>query len=468
MLHRRAKIVCTLGPASNTEEGIRGLIESGMDVARLNFSHGRVDEHRATLERVRAAARAAGRPVAVLQDLCGPKIRTGDFGPSAVASGSEIDLVSGNRGDETTVAVDYPGLERDVRVGDRVLLGDGAIELTVREIRGDRVRCSVEHGGPLRTRMGVNLPSRSLSLSALTPKDEQDVEIGLAMGVDYIGLSFVRAAVDVETLRALCARSGRPTPIVAKIETTQAVEQLESVVRVSDAIMVARGDLGVELPPESVPVIQRQIIGVCRRHKKPVIVATEMLQSMTESPRPTRAETSDVAGAVFGGADAVMLSAETATGRYPTRACRMMDRIIRQAETSQFFDPLPSDPDGTTPEAIATAACDIARQVGAKLIVALTESGTTARLVSKARPTVPIVAVSPSEATLSRLSLYWGVTPHPTDGLGSAQNFAEFIRKTGRILSASGVLKPGDRYVMVYGVSAGVPGATNALRVEEV
>jgi pyruvate kinase len=385
-----------------------------------------------------------------------------------VATHAEVELVSGRHGDATTIAVDYANLARDVRTGDRVLLGDGAIELKVLEVRGDRVRCGVEHGGALRARMGVNLPSRSLDLAALTSKDEQDVEVGLALGVDYIALSFVRSAEDVETLRALCARRGRPTPIVAKVETMAAVEQLESVVRVSDAIMVARGDLGVELPPESVPVIQKQIIGVCRLHKKPVIVATEMLQSMTESPRPTRAEASDVAGAVFGGVDAVMLSAETATGRYPTRACRMMDRIIRQAENSRFFEPIASEPDGTTPEAIATAACDIARQVNAKLVVALTESGTTARLVSKARPVVPIVAVSSSATTLSRLALYWGVAPRPTDGLGSAQNFAEFIRNTGRMLCETGVLKPGDRYVMVYGISAGVPGATNALRVEEV
>src|SRR5690606_31207048 len=392
MISRRAKIVCTIGPSVGSREGIRGLIEAGMDVARLNFSHGTHAEHGARLDLVRSESEALGKPVAILQDLCGPKIRTGTTGPAALETGSTIDLVAGSKGDDHTVAVEYETLASDVRPDDRILLSDGQVELRVLEVKNERVRCRVEHGGPMRARMGVNLPSGSLRLSALTEKDKADLEFGLEKGVDYIALSFVRRAEEIHELREICERKGRPTPIIAKIETPAAVERLDSIVRAADAAMVARGDLGVELPPETVPVIQKQIIGTCRIHRKPVIVATEMLQSMVESPRPTRAEASDVAHAVFGGADAVMLSAETATGKYPHAAVRMMDRIIRQAEGSRFFQPVPTEPDHTTPDSIAHAAVNIAREVGAKLIVALTETGQTARLVSKARASVPLVA----------------------------------------------------------------------------
>jgi pyruvate kinase len=466
MISRRAKIVCTIGPAVESREGIRALLEAGMDVARLNFSHGEHKEHQRRLELVRSESEAMGKPVAILQDLCGPKIRTGKTGPTHVANGDLIDMISGSAGDEKTIAVEYEGLHEDVRPDDRILLSDGQVELRVVRVKGERVEVRVEHGGPMRARMGVNLPSGSLRLGALTEKDKLDLDFGLAMGVDYVALSFVRRAEEVEELREICERKGRPTPIVAKIETPTAVERLDSIVRAADAAMVARGDLGVELPPETVPVIQKQIIGTCRIHRKPVIVATEMLQSMVDSPRPTRAEASDVAHAVFGGTDAVMLSAETATGKFPIHACRMMDRIIRQAEASRFINLQASEPDHTTPDAIAHAACSIAREVGAKLIVALTETGLTARVVSKARPTVPILAFSTEAPVLKRLALNWGV--HPRALVTQKTTLDEQLRDIAQVLQADGLVQSGDHYVMVYGARVGVRGATNAVRVERL
>lgn len=466
MIARRAKMVCTIGPAVGTREGIRELIEAGMDVARLNFSHGTHEDHEVQLELIRAESRALGKPVAILQDLCGPKIRTGKTGPAALRSGDNIGLVAGSAGNDTTVAVEYESLVSDVRSDDRILLSDGQVELRVLSVGSDRVECRVEHGGAMRAKMGVNLPSGSVRLPALTEKDRRDLEFGLKKGVDYVALSFVRRAEEVQELRDLCEKAGRPTPIIAKIETPAAVERLDSIVRAADAAMVARGDLGVELPPETVPVIQKQIIGTCRIHRKPVIVATEMLQSMVESPRPTRAEASDVAHAVFGGADAVMLSAETATGKYPHAAVRMMDRIIRQAEASRFFQPVPSEPDNTTADSIAHAAVAIAREVGAKLILALTETGLTARLLSKARAGVPIVAFSSDEGTLQRLALLWGVAPRTL--VSRAPNFDEQMRATTQYLLQDGLVKSGERYVMVYGARAGIRGATNAVMVEQL
>jgi pyruvate kinase len=437
-----------------------------MDVARLNFSHGSHAEHGARLDLVRSESEALGKPVAILQDLCGPKIRTGTVGPSVLETGQMVDLIAGNKGDERTVAVEYATLAQDVRPDDRILLSDGQVELRVLDVKGDRVQVRVEHGGPMRSKMGVNLPSGALRMAALTEKDKVDLEFGLSKGVDYVALSFVRRAEEVHELRQLCEKKGRPTPIIAKIETPSAVERLDAIVRAADGAMVARGDLGVELPPETVPVIQKQIIGTCRIHRKPVIVATEMLQSMVDSPRPTRAEASDVAHAVFGGADAVMLSAETATGKHPHAACSMMERIIRQAEASRFFQPVSTEPDHSTPDSIAHAAVAIAREVGAKLVVALTETGVTARLVSKARGNVPIVAFSSDQRTLRQLALLWGVAPRSL--MSPQASFEEQVRDTTQFLTQNGLVKSGERYVMVYGARVGVRGATNAVRVEQL
>jgi pyruvate kinase len=461
---RRAKIVCTIGPSVASRQRVSELVEAGMDVARLNFSHGTAESHAELARLVREESARSRKPVALLQDLCGPKIRTGSNVPSSVATGESVWLVAGDGGGGA-IGVGYARLAEDVVPGDPILLGDGQVELRVEAIENGRVRGRVEHGGDLRSRMGVNLPSGRVKLPALTGKDRRDLELGLDMGADYIALSFVKNANEIETLRALCVERGRPTPIVAKIETPSAVQNIESIVRAADAVMVARGDLGVELPPEQVPVIQRAIIAACRVERKPAIVATEMLQSMVDAPRPTRAEASDVAGAVFGGADAVMLSAETATGAYPIRAVEMMDRIIRSAESSSWFSPGAPAPDGGVAQAIAAGACDLAARIGAKVVVALTTSGGTARLVSKARPAVPIVAFSPEPRTLCRLALFWGVAPSPLQVVSDVEVLVE---RASKLLVDQGLARRGECFVLVYGAPLGAGGPTNAVRVEQV
>ncbi len=437
-----------------------------MDVARLNFSHGTADDHARRFDWVREQSRLVGKPVAILQDLCGPKIRTGTVGPLEAKDGAHLDLIVGQLGTDECLAVDYEGLLEDVHPGDRVLLGDGNVELRVEGVSGQRLGCRVEHGGKLRARMGVNLPSRRVRLAALTEKDRADFRVGVKLGVDYAALSFVRSAADVEDLRALARTLGAPDmPILAKVETPSAVEQIDDVVRASDAVMVARGDLGVELPPEQVPVLQRQIMRSCRAHQRPVIVATEMLQSMVDTARPTRAEASDVASAVFQGADAVMLSAESATGKYPFDACGMMDRIIREAEASTFYEPAPSPVGSGTQDAIAAASCLVARDVGAAAIVALTQSGSTARLVSVNRPLTPIIAFSPEPRTLGRLALQWGIVSYP---MAVATDINEAVHRIQAFLKENKLLQSGDRFVLAYGAPLGKSGSTNAIRVEQI
>ena len=466
MVVRRSKIVCTLGPATASAAGVRGLIKAGMDVARLNFSHGSHDDHRRMAELVRAESAALGKSVALLQDLCGPKIRTGKGSPAVLATGDTVTLLEGAEGGPGTIAIGYAGLALDLLVEDLVQLDDGRVRLRVVEIANGRVTCVVEQGEALRDRMGVNLPSRRVRLRALTDKDRADLAFGLAMGVDYIALSFVKTADDIRELRDACRALGHvPPPVIAKIETPEAVDNLVEIMRAADAVMVARGDLGVELRPELVPIIQREIIGVARLHQRPVIVATEMLQSMVDSTRPTRAEAGDVATAVFQGADAVMLSAETASGHYPHEACAMMERIILVAESSKFYAPQPSEPGETTQEAIAHAACVVAREVGAKVIVAFTMTGGTPRLVSKARPGVPIVAFSPAAESLRRLALYWGVMPR---ALQVFSNIDALVAAVTLHLREQEMVSSGDRFVMAYGAPVGQRSPTNSIRVVEV
>jgi len=460
---RRTRIVCTVGPATDSQDGVDRLVEAGMDVARLNYSHGTPDDHARRFAWIRRAGERAGRAVAVLQDLPGPKIRTGTDGPAAVSAGDALDLVEGPSGDGRALAVDYRGLAEDLREGDRILLADGKVELRVEGCHGDRVRTRVVHGAELRDRMGVNLPAERVRLRAPTDQDARHLEHGLELGVDYVALSFVRGADDLRRLRTLCEERGRPTPLVAKVETPEAVRGLDEVVRAADAVMVARGDLGVELAPERVPVVQRGILEACRRARAPAIVATEMLQSMVQAPRPTRAEASDVASAVFAGADAVMLSAETATGAHPHAACAMMDRIIREAEQSRFYAPAGSEPGGGTPEAIARAACRVAEEVGAAAVVALTHSGLTARLVSMARPRVRVIGVSHDDATLRRLALFWGVETLGTEPVDAPERLAHRI---GARLVREGLVPDGASFVLVHGSPVGEGGSTNAVRVD--
>jgi pyruvate kinase len=464
---RRAKLVCTLGPACDSLEGLRGLIAAGMDVARLNFSHGTHEEHGARLGRLRKAAELERKAVGVLQDLCGPKIRTGSFPRKfELPSGVEVMLFEGEASaDERVVPIQYEGLAADVRLGDRILFDDGRLVLTVLGVTGERVRARVEQGGGMRDHVGVHLPSKTMRISALTEKDKEDLSFGLSSGVDYIAMSFVRRPEDIFQIREICNAWGMPTPVIAKVETPDAVENLESIVSASDGVMVARGDLGVEFPPERVPVIQRQILAAARRVRRPVIVATEMLQSMTKSTRPTRAEASDVATAVYSGTDCVMLSGETATGDHPTLACSMMSRIAIEAEGSPFFEHGPYlSRAASVAEAVARGACNTAREIGAKYLVAFTESGASAMTVSLARPDVPIIGYSPNPRTRRRMALYWGVVPREVS-VPIMQDAEQLVSWCTADLLSAGYGSPGERVVIVFGAPLGVSGSTNSIRV---
>jgi pyruvate kinase len=471
VLVRRAKIVCTIGPACDDQATLEQLVRAGMDVARLNFSHGSHEEHARRFATVRAAAEACDKPVAILQDLCGPKIRCGRF-PGAtmeVPAGNAVTLVEdGKDAAPGEIPIAYEGLAEDLSPGDVVLLDDGRVAIAVTEIAGERVHGVVSQGGVLRDRVGVHLPARRVRISTLTEKDKADLNFGLGLGIDYVALSFVRHPDDVRLVREIAEAWGRPTPIVSKIETPSAIEHLEAIILASDAVMVARGDLGVEFNPERVPILQREILGLCRIHQRPAIVATEMLQSMVTATRPTRAEASDVATAVFEGSDAVMLSQETATGAHPALVTQMMARIIHEAETSKFYRPLKSEEPGqraNVSEAVARNACDIALGIGARVIVAFTESGLSARYASKARPAVPIVAFSPNPATRRRLALLWGVVPFPIDVLRNAD---EMVDRASALLLTHGFVSPGDKFVAIHGAPVGVVGTTNAIRVRVV
>jgi pyruvate kinase len=468
MAIRRAKLVCTLGPACDSPQGLRDLIDAGMDVARLNFSHGTHEEHKARLTRLREASDANKKAVAALQDLCGPKVRTGTFPKNFdLPSGCDVILTEGSHSDnERVITIQYEGLAGDVRLADRILFDDGRLVLEVKKVEGEKVHAHVTQGGGMRNHVGVHLPSKTMRISALTEKDKEDLIFGLSCGMDYVALSFVRRADDLKLVREICQEWGKPTPVIAKIETPDAVENLESVIAASDGVMVARGDLGVEFPPERVPVIQRQILGVARRVRRPVIVATEMLQSMTKSTRPTRAEASDVANAVFWGTDALMLSGETATGDHPQLAAAMMSRIAMEAEASSFFESAPYASRATSvAEAIARGAVNTAKEIGAKYLIAFTETGSSAMTVSLARPHVPIIGFSPNKATLRKMALYWAVIPRELPATHDIEKLVDYCIAD---LMATGLASPGERVVFVFGAPPGVSGSTNSLRVAVV
>lgn len=470
MLPRRAKIVCTIGPASNTVEKIDALIAAGMDVARLNFSHGTHEEHLAVIQAIRQVSERRRKAIAILGDLCGPKIRLGKLGtpPRVLEQGTEVVLFSGTESNDDSLPVRYPTLATDVRVGDVIHLDDARVRLRVTEIRDDRVHTVVEEPGQVRSNVGVHLPSANLQIETLTPKDKQDLMFCLSAGVDYIAISFVRGPEDVKLVREICEAWGEPLPVVSKIETPQAIEALDEIVKASDAVMVARGDLGVEFPPEQVPVLQRKVIASAKRLRRPVIVATEMLQSMVKATRPTRAEASDVASAIYEGADATMLSQETAAGDHPALAVAMMARIITAAEQSEFYrtnQPPPPSPPVPFPSAIARMAVQAAHDVGAKLIVVFTQSGETARLVSTERPEVPVIAFSPHEGIRRRIGLYWGTLARV---MLPVRDTDEMVDRVQEHLIANGYAAPGDRIVVVFGAPISIKGRTNTVRVHQI
>ena len=466
MSFRHSKIVCTIGPASNSPRIIDRLMRAGMDVARLNFSHGSHPQHAQSIATLRAAAVKHQKPIAILADLQGPKIRTGALagtGPVQLRTGQEF-VITTRRilGDSTRVNTTFTPLPREVHRGDRILLSDGLIELRVKQVRGPDVICEVVNGGALGENKGINLPGIHLRVPALTPKDRADMAFALKYGADYIAVSFVRRPEDILLAKRLIRRRGKDTPVIAKLEKPEAIGRLDEILRVSDGVMVARGDLGVEMSPERVPVVQKAIIAKAREFRRPVITATQMLESMTENPRPTRAEASDVANAIFDGSDAVMLSAETASGKYPVEAVTMMARIIEEAEGSVREFPRPAHQERLkVPETVAELICHASRELHMKVIAVFTHSGFTARLVSRYRPLVPIIAFSPEVATRRRLALIWGVRPRNIVNVKKIDGLAAIAEK--RLLQERHVRK-GDVVGIVAGTPMGIRGTTNFMK----
>ncbi|WP_226346149.1 pyruvate kinase [Agilicoccus flavus] len=466
---RRAKIVSTLGPAVASEEKIRELIEAGVDVARINRSHGSAEEHAQQIAWVRAASEATGRAVAVLVDLQGPKIRTGRFsgGPVTLAPGDRFTItIDDVDGDQNRVSTTFKGLPGDVRPGDMLLIDDGKVLLRAREVSETDVVTEVEVGGVVSNNKGINLPGVAVSVPALSEKDEEDLRWGLREGADWIALSFVRDARDVERCHEIMAEEGIVRPVIAKIEKPQAVANLAEIIDAFDGIMVARGDLGVEMPLEEVPLVQKTAVELARRQAKPVIVATQVLESMIENPRPTRAEASDCANAVLDGADAIMLSGETSVGAWPIIAVRTMARIIENTEDHGLgrIPPLGSTP-STTGGAITRAAAEIGQFLHAKYLVVFTTSGDSARRMSRVRPSLPMIAFSQEEQTRRRLALTWGIT---TINLPMIETMAEMVTHADEILLAQSRCTEGDAIVVVAGVATGVSGSTNTLQVHRV
>lgn len=464
---RHTKIIATIGPASSGPRVLDGLVASGLDVARLNASHGDPSTLGPALQAVREAAERAGREVAVMLDLGGPKLRVGQMREGVVLQRGQTFTLRGGDclgdGGQACVTCD---LAPDLHAGDTVLLNDGAIQLHVGEIEGDSVITEVQVGGPLTSHKGVNVPGVTLGLETITDKDRADLAWGLEAGVDLVALSFVRSAADIIRLRELMGT--RDVPIVAKVEKHEAVDRMDEVVVAADIVMVARGDLGVETSPEAVPVIQRRLIDVCRRRGKPVIIATQMLESMISAPRPTRAEASDVANAIFDGVDAVMLSGETAIGQYPVEAVRTMARIAETAESSidfAFVEPPAGRHSKDVTEGVSAAVVELASDLGVRAIITSTQSGSTARSVAKYRPAAPIVAITPSVQVARQLKVVWGVEPLQ---VRPSMSIEDMIALSVDAARESRLVDPGDLVAITAGVAVNMPGSTNLIQVRTV
>ncbi|WP_174552845.1 pyruvate kinase [Nocardia harenae] len=465
---RRTKIVCTLGPATASEDRIRELVESGMDVARLNFSHGEHADHAENYKKVRQASDHAGRAVGILADLQGPKIRLGRFteGRTTWATGEEVRItVDEVDGSHDRVSTTYKELAKDAKAGDRLLVDDGKVGLTVTGVDGNDVICRVTEGGPVSNNKGVSLPGMNVSVPALSEKDIEDLEFALELGVDFIALSFVRSPSDVELVHDVMDRVGRRVPVIGKLEKPEAIDNLEAVVLAFDAVMVARGDLGVELPLEQVPLVQKRAIQMARENAKPVIVATQMLESMIENSRPTRAEASDVANAVLDGADAVMLSGETSVGAYPIDTVRTMARIVHAVESESTTVPPLTHVPRTKRGVISYAARDIGERLNAKALVAFTQSGDTVRRLARLHTPLPLLAFTPLPEVRSQLSLTWGTetflvpTVHSTDAM---------IKQVDSALLTMNRYQRGDLVVIVAGAPPGTVGSTNLIHVHRI
>ncbi len=474
---KKTKIVCTIGPASESEDVLRKLILAGMNVARMNTSHGDEEEHTRKIERVKKLREELKLPVGILLDLAGPKIRTGYLEKDEVelVEGQELIITTEDmKGNENIISVNYSGLPADVKKGDRILLSDGAIELEVVETDGVKeIKTVVKNGGKITHRRGVNVPGVDLKgVKSITPKDEEYIKFGIKIGVDMFALSFVRRVDDVLMAKELIKRYGGDQPVISKIETLQALNNLDEIINASDGVMVARGDLGVEIPLEGVPIAQKRIINMANRFAKPVITATQMLESMVENPRPTRAEVTDVANAIFDGTDAVMLSEETAMGKYPVEAVKYMNKIA--IETEKIFEELKSYPldwmrsftfSIDVSDAISHACWNLSNNLTTKAIITFTSSGSTARRVSRFRPSPPVIAPTPSEKVYYRLSLVWGVIPMIVEKTDSTD---EMIDKAVTKAKELGYVESGDLVIITAGVPLGVPGTTNLIKVHEV
>ena len=471
---RRTKIVCTIGPASSTSDELDRLVKAGMDVARLNFSHGTHAEHAEVIRRIRDGESRWGRPVAILQDLQGPKIRLGTFGP---AGGARVDLEAGKMftlsatpvaGTVERSSVSHPEYLRELKVGDEIWMDDGMIQLKVEETTPTAVRCRVIAGGRISDHKGISFPHVPLPVSCLTPKDREDLLFGIQQGIDFVAVSFVRSAADIAEVRKFLHQQGADLPIVAKLERQEVMGNLSGILTMVDAVMVARGDLGVDVPLEDVPHIQKEVIRQARMAKVPVIVATQMLESMVTHLRPTRAEVSDVTTAIFDGADAIMLSAESATGRYPVEAVEVMARIAERAEQATLRMEAPRKrTDGAVgfPEAISDAAATAARVLKARAIVAFTQSGFSARLISQERPDVPIIALTPFAAVQRRLGLSWGVSSRL---IRKVETTDEMIEEIEAALLGDGFVRVNDTIVIISGAPMWVTGTTNLLKLHRV
>lgn len=467
---RKAKIVATLGPASSTKEMILSLFEAGVDVFRFNFSHGTQDDHRARHEAVREVERLVGRPIAILADLQGPKLRIGKFvnGKVQLKTGAEFVFDRNTAdGDEKRVNLPHPELFGVMDVGHSISLDDGKLRMKVIESTSDEIRTRIETGGPLSDRKGVNVPDVVLPIPVLTEKDRRDLEFALSLGVDWVALSFVQRPEDlVEARRLIAGRAG----LMTKLEKPAALDHLDEIVMASDSVMVARGDLGVELPPEKVPGAQRRILRACRHYGKPSIVATQMLESMIVSPTPTRAEASDVANAVYDGTDAVMLSAESASGAYPVQAVSIMDRIISEVESDPFYSKMINVQNEVSllskSDAICSALKTVSQMVGAVVNVTYTDSGNTSLRAARERPLAPILSITPHLSTARRLALAWGV--HSTVIDHDVKDVDEMVDAACRTAYSEGFAQPGDQLAIAAGMPFGQPGTTNLLRIAEI
>ncbi len=468
-LIHHTKIVATIGPASNSPEVIRQMLQAGMNVARLNFSHGQYEDHARCILNLRQAAQELDLPLMLLQDLQGPKIRVGTL-PAAgltLREGMDLTLVplGAENGQANTVGIDYPHVAAEATPGTPVLLDDGLLELRVEQVQGNQVRCTVVKGGQLKSHKGVNFPTLNLRLPAMTAKDQRDLEFGLTQGVDCISLSFVRRPEDIQQLKHMLRERGAQLPVLAKIEKPQAVANLEAIIAECDAVMVARGDLGVEMSPEKVPLIQKRIIQLCNQRGIPVITATQMLDSMIHNPRPTRAEASDVANAIIDGTDAVMLSGESAVGQYPVLAVQMLARIATEVEPAVKFTNYPANHSDDV-DAVVEALHAIDDTIKLQCIVVFTNSGYTARLVAAERPHTPIVAYTPHQHIYNRLSLYWGVRPVITRWF--TDNVMDVLGEMEMDLLQRQYVTPGDKVLVITGIPFGQAKTTNFLKIHTI